>query len=116
MDEAEILRQLRHYFKLWKKGGFISAALKDKLDNLLFYKDWEISGISHQSSRQKAYLIKKHGGVCQTPGCGNTTDLTQDHIVPKSKGGKNGLHNKQLLCRKCNKEKADKMPHGQVNL
>lgn len=112
MDEAEILRQLRHYIKLWKKGGYITGNLKAKLDNVLFYKDWEVSGISHQATRQKAFLIKKHGGVCQNPGCGSTKELTQDHVIPKSKGGKNGLHNKQLLCRKCNKEKADTLPNG----
>lgn len=110
MDEAEILRQLRHHFKLWHKGGYISTGLKKNLDNLLFYRDWEIAGIAHKTTRQKAFLIKKHGAVCMTPGCKNTTDLTQDHVIPKSKGGKNGLHNKQLLCRPCNEKKRDKMP------
>jgi hypothetical protein len=33
MTEDEMLRQLRHYTKLWKQGGFISGALKAKLDN-----------------------------------------------------------------------------------
>ena len=32
-----------------------------------------------------------------------------DHIVPFSKGGKTELDNLQLLCRKCNKRKKDKI-------
>ncbi len=111
MDEAEILRQLRHHFKLWHKGGHISTALKEKLDLILFYKDWGIAGISNQATRQKAWLVKRDK-VCQR--CGSDKNLTQDHIIPHSKGGKNGLHNKQLLCRRCNVKKADKMPTEKV--
>ena len=33
--------------------------------------------------------------------------LTKDHIVPKSKGGKNTLSNYQTMCFDCNIEKAD---------
>lgn len=50
-------------------------------------------------------------------GIGNTLDrayekqgllLTIDHIVPLSKGGKNGLYNLQVCCNKCNMKKANK--------
>lgn len=33
--------------------------------------------------------------------------ITKDHIVPKSKGGKNHLINYQVMCFDCNLEKAD---------
>lgn len=39
--------------------------------------------------------------------CGTTTDLTLDHITPLSKNGKSVLSNLQVLCRKCNSQKAN---------
>lgn len=34
--------------------------------------------------------------------------FTKDHIIPKSKGGKDDLSNYQTMCCKCNQKKADK--------
>lgn len=44
------------------------------------------------------YGIDKHG---------NEVMITKDHIIPRSKGGKNVLSNYQPLCIKCNQQKAD---------
>ena len=38
--------------------------------------------------------------------CRATNDLTIDHKVPKSKGGKDELKNYQCLCRSCNEMKS----------
>ena len=35
--------------------------------------------------------------------------MEYDHIIPLSKGGKTNLNNLQLLCRKCNRGKKDKL-------
>jgi len=35
---------------------------------------------------------------------------TVDHIIPKSKGGKDTIDNCVLSCRKCNSQKADTLP------
>lgn len=35
--------------------------------------------------------------------------MTKDHIIPKSKGGKNCLKNYQPMCVECNFKKADKV-------
>jgi DNA-binding transcriptional regulator YhcF (GntR family) len=34
--------------------------------------------------------------------CGTHTELTVDHIIPESKGGKHSLDNMQTLCHRCN--------------
>ncbi len=36
------------------------------------------------------------------------TLMTKDHIIPKSKGGKNHESNLQTMCEYCNKEKGNK--------
>jgi 5-methylcytosine-specific restriction endonuclease McrA len=36
--------------------------------------------------------------------------MTKDHIVPKSKGGKNHLSNYQPMCVTCNRDKGAKFP------
>lgn len=109
LTEGEIKRQLRHYFKLWYKGGHINGSLKSKLDHLLFYKDWQVAGITTHATRHKTWLVKKYK-VCQH--CGSDKNLTQDHIIPLARGGKNGLHNKQLLCASCNKKKGKTVPNA----
>ena len=37
--------------------------------------------------------------------CGSTTDLTLDHVKPKSKGGDDTSRNVVCACRRCNQEK-----------
>lgn len=40
---------------------------------------------------------------------GDVRLMTKDHIIPKSKGGINRQSNYQVMCQKCNNEKADKV-------
>lgn len=35
--------------------------------------------------------------------------FTKDHILPKSKGGKNAMSNYQVMCTKCNGDKGNKI-------
>ena len=48
-------------------------------------------------------IYASHGAVCQN--CGDTDNLTIDHIIPISKGGTNELDNLQPLCKSCNSSK-----------
>lgn len=41
--------------------------------------------------------------------CGSHDDLEIDHIVPVSKGGSSDIDNLQLLCKACNRKKANRM-------
>lgn len=41
--------------------------------------------------------------------CGSEDNLTFDHIKPRARGGKDELKNGQILCKRCNNWKADRM-------
>lgn len=51
------------------------------------------------------YGINRHGAEVM---------ITVDHIIPKAKGGKDNLENKQPLCFICNGKKGDKLPNENI--
>lgn len=55
--------------------------------------------------RQRVW--QRYGGKCVE--CGAMEYLEFDHIVPVAKGGSNSEQNVQLLCRRCNSQKSDKI-------
>lgn len=54
-------------------------------------------------------VLKRDGFVCMY--CGDNSNLTIDHIVPKSKGGKTAWENLVTACNRCNNLKDNKYPH-----
>jgi len=57
-------------------------------------------------SRQNIY--KRDGHKCVY--CGGDRKLTLDHVLPKSRGGKNTWNNLVTCCAKCNVNKSDRTP------
>ena len=57
-------------------------------------------------SRQNVF--KRDGQQCLY--CGSKKDLTLDHVVPKSRGGKSTWNNLATACKKCNSLKGNKTP------
>jgi 5-methylcytosine-specific restriction endonuclease McrA len=57
-------------------------------------------------SRQNVF--KRDRFICQY--CGNSKNLTLDHVVPRSKGGKTSWGNLVAACRRCNTMKGDRTP------
>lgn len=51
-------------------------------------------------------ILEFYGNVCLC--CGTSNDITQDHILPLSKGGKHTPENVQPLCGTCNYRKHTK--------
>ena len=78
--------------------GFSPKFNPNKPDKSKWKRSVEIEGL------EKFYRITG----CRV--CGETENITVDHIRPKSKGGQNTKPNKQPLCEKCNKIKGNQMP------
>jgi 5-methylcytosine-specific restriction protein A len=51
------------------------------------------------------WLFKRDSFLCLC--CGDSENLSVDHIVPINRGGENKLSNLQTLCRSCNSRKSD---------
>ena len=52
-------------------------------------------------------IRRLYSSACR--GCGTTKEITADHIVPLSRGGRHSIGNLQPLCRQCNSSKKDKL-------
>lgn len=53
-------------------------------------------------------IFKRDAYICQY--CGANKDLTLDHLIPKSKGGKSTWTNLVTACKTCNSRKGDYNP------
>lgn len=53
-------------------------------------------------------IFKRDGNACVY--CGSTKDLTLDHVLPKSRGGKTSWSNLVAACKSCNAEKGNYTP------
>ena len=57
-------------------------------------------------SRQN--IFKRDSSMCQY--CGSHEDLTLDHVMPRSRGGKTTWDNLTTACKRCNSRKGDLTP------
>ena len=67
---------------------------------------------SYITDECRDYIFQRDYYTCQCK-CGtHSGNLEVDHIYPKSLGGKNGADNLQLLCRKHNARKSNKLDYS----
>jgi hypothetical protein len=59
-------------------------------------------------SLSRENIFKRDGFSCVY--CGSDNNLTLDHVIPKSRGGKNSWENLVTCCSKCNGKKDDRTP------
>ena len=54
--------------------------------------------------------LKRHEGIRLFPYKCTADKLTIDHVIPRSRGGKNDWLNLVTACKKCNQKKGNKTP------
>jgi 5-methylcytosine-specific restriction endonuclease McrA len=67
--------------------------------------------VPHDTHRRKITrraVFARDGWACQY--CGSRSNLTVDHVVPRSKGGPSTWENIVASCAPCNRRKGDLMP------
>jgi len=62
----------------------------------------------HRIVLSRRNIMKRDHSVCQY--CGSKSDLTLDHVLPKSRGGKDTWENLVTACNKCNVKKGNRTP------
>ena len=117
-----------------RKAGWLPPSLNSRLDNVLVWtnrigercpvttiaqelvkfdmqllRNPEISGIEYQQGELQGYevrewLLEKWQRTCAYCGKSNCP-LEVEHIVPRSRGGSNGVGNLTLACHDCNQAK-----------
>lgn len=88
-----------------KIGAYIEQALNKYHRKLDFSDSNKKTRSIPQTVRQEVWL--RDEGKCVE--CSAQDYLEYDHIIPYSKGGSNSSNNIQLLCRKCNLKKSDRI-------
>ncbi|MDX1617205.1 MAG: HNH endonuclease [Balneolaceae bacterium] len=53
-------------------------------------------------------IMKRDGNRCQY--CGSSRNLTIDHVIPRSRGGRDSWENLVTACDECNVEKGNRTP------
>ncbi|MGH9903920.1 MAG: HNH endonuclease [Pyrinomonadaceae bacterium] len=115
---------------LWPWQTAIKAVFLDKVDIVSSYErhvhspsvDMQIPSVialrqyvkpSEYPAFTRFNLFLRDAFTCQY--CTTETDLTFDHVIPRSKGGPSSWDNIVASCAPCNRRKGDRLPH-QINM
>ncbi|MDR1201571.1 MAG: HNH endonuclease [Tannerellaceae bacterium] len=109
--ESELDRARKYYKRELRDGDIIDP--KYWKTNLT-YDEYRIAKKYHPDQKERNILTptlrkriyERDGNRCLN--CGSIEDLSIDHIIPLSKGGKTVIQNLQTLCMKCNLQKYNK--------
>jgi len=85
-----------HRYQNFKKNGL--SCVSCGITGQFFAKE-------KSRSRQESY----HFNLYALDGSGNEVLMTKDHILPKSRGGKDHISNYQTMCLPCNNKKGNKI-------
>jgi len=97
---AEIIHEHDEHFKLVNKDLIIN---KPSVIRIKKY----VNDRLHKVNLTRENVFRRDGYRCLYCGEDRKKLLTVDHVIPKSKGGKDSWNNLVTACKKCNNEKSD---------
>jgi 5-methylcytosine-specific restriction endonuclease McrA len=101
------------HFTNWKRAVILLFKEKAKIISKRVIRLVNYVKISFQKTRvenpSRAMIYKRDDHQCQY--CGSHKNLTIDHVIPRSKGGKDTWENLVACCASCNIKKGSKYLH-----
>lgn len=108
LAQIEFVRQAGeplHTVADYSRGGYHQAATAIALLHETGHLPQDVTPAALGFRRLK--LVELVGPACVW--CGTADDLQVDHIVPKSRGGRDHVDNLRTLCGPCNRFKLDRL-------
>lgn len=110
--ESELSRARKHYKRDLHDGDILDPRYWKQN---LTYIEYRSARKYHVYNKERCILTKtlrkriyeRDGNRCLN--CGSTDNLSIDHIIPLSKGGKTIIQNLQTLCLTCNLRKGNRI-------
>ncbi len=100
-EKAELLERGR-----WELHSESSTVARPVVIRLVSYV--RVPRDAHRRKITRRAVFARDGWTCQY--CGSRSNLTVDHVIPRSKGGNSSWENIVASCAPCNRRKGDRLP------
>src|SRR5438876_3143686 len=105
-EKAEVIEHAS-----WELHSATSSIARPMVIRLVHYV--RVPRDTHRRKITRRAVFARDDWTCQY--CGSRSNLTVDHVIPRSKGGSSTWENIVASCAPCNRRKGDHLPH-QVRL
>src|SRR6266480_4464251 len=100
-EKAELLERGR-----WELHSESSTLARPVVIRLMSYV--KVPRDAHRRKITRRAVFARDSWTCQY--CGSRSNLTVDHVIPRSKGGESSWENIVASCAPCNRRKGDRTP------
>ena len=100
-EKAELLE--RGVWELHSESSTLARPVVIKLVNFV-----NVPRDAHRRKITRRAVFARDSWTCQY--CGSRSNLTVDHVIPRSKGGTSSWENIVASCAPCNRRKGDALP------
>ncbi len=100
-EKAELLERSR-----WELHSESATLARPVVIRLVSYVN--VPRDAHRRKITRRAVFARDSWTCQY--CGSRSNLTVDHVIPRSKGGSSNWENIVASCAPCNRRKGDRLP------